>query len=214
MQAGGVDRLEDVARVGELNPSDLRDRGSAVQMLCEDVGSRLHPAVQLLDPAWHVHRPGAIAEIALELAQDRGRRVAQERCTVLRIEVVDCFDQSHTGDLAQVLADSAAACITHGQVAVVRHVLDDHRLAQCRVLPAARLNLAHSHQRQQCVRPLRGPVTAAPVVVVPSTVHGRRGTPRTDRTSEACGGSQWVPEERGVVIEVPPYEGGSSPKAG
>jgi hypothetical protein len=49
--------------------------------------------------ARHVERPSLVAEVALELAENRGRRVARELRTAARIEAVDRLDQAQARNL-------------------------------------------------------------------------------------------------------------------
>ena len=130
----GLEDLEHV-RLVELHPlGDLAHRRRPLQ-LAGQLGDRLvdlgHPVVQA---ARHAHRPDAVAEVALQLAEDRRRGEGRERRAALGVEAVDRVDQAEAGDLDQVVGRLAGAAVAHcqplreGQVAA-HQLLADLRIA-------------------------------------------------------------------------------------
>src|SRR5260221_5449848 len=81
--------------------------------------------VQLLEPPGHVDRPAAIAEVALDLADDHRDRIALELDAALGIEAVDRLDQADRPDLDEILVLLAAACIPARHRAHQREVFLD-----------------------------------------------------------------------------------------
>ena len=82
--------------------------------------------VQFFGAAWHLHRPGRIAEVALDLAFDRAAGEGDERHTHRRIEAVDRLHQRQHGDLLDVAVAPGAAVEASGDVDREPHVrLDD-----------------------------------------------------------------------------------------
>ena len=79
---------------------------------------------QLLEPARHPDRPALVAEVALDLADDRRRGVRRELHAALGVEPVDRLDQADGGDLDEVVerlaavAEPAGAVLHQGQVQV------------------------------------------------------------------------------------------------
>ena len=59
--------------------------------------------MQLLHPAGHAHRPPAVAEVALELADDGGRRERRELEAAIGFEALDRLEQADERDLAQIV---------------------------------------------------------------------------------------------------------------
>ena len=106
---------------------ELAGRGGAAQALGELGGRRadLHP--QLLEPARHPDRPALVAEVALDLADDRGRGVRRELHAALGVEAVDRLDQADRADLDQVLERLAAVAEAAGAVLDQRQVQVDER---------------------------------------------------------------------------------------
>ena len=66
---------------------------------------------QPLEVARDAHRPGAVAEVALDLAEDRRDRVARERDAALDVEAVDGLDERVARDLVEVLEQVTSAAV-------------------------------------------------------------------------------------------------------
>ena len=82
---------------------------------------------QLLQVARHAHRPRAVAEVALDLAEDRRHRVARERDLALEVEAVDRLDQAERRDLEEVVEGLLGALVAARELARERQeALDEH----------------------------------------------------------------------------------------
>src|SRR5512133_1476155 len=137
---GGFDfSLRDPGAVGNLG-----DRCWTGE-LCGQLGrARVEPGTKLLQPPWHPHWPGTVAEVALDLAGD----VRDDECAefgAARVEAVDRFDQSDAPDLHQVLVELPARAVAPRQALDERHVLLDQPLAGLQV--AVLVVLAEQHTR-------------------------------------------------------------------
>src|SRR5207248_7363688 len=86
------------------------------EILGQRVEHRTQAEVQLLHPAGHAHRPSLVAEMALQLPHDRGRRVRRELEAALRVETVDRFEQAHRGHLYEVVEGLPAVHEASGEV--------------------------------------------------------------------------------------------------
>ena len=158
------ERRVGVARLDALH--DLLDRaadalgelargGGAAQRLGELGGRRadLHP--QLLEPPRHPDRPALVAEVALDLADDRRRRVRRELDAARRLEAVDGLDQPDRADLDQVLERLAAVAEASRAVLDQRQVQVHQRVAEriCARLVGGRV----AQQAEQLRAAARGP---------------------------------------------------------
>ena len=83
----------------------------------------------LLEAARQVDLAPAVAEVALELAEDGRRRVARERVPERRVEALDRLDQAQARDLVQVLRRLGAAGVAVGEAARERQEALDQLLA-------------------------------------------------------------------------------------
>ena len=72
---------------------------------------------ELLQVARHADRPRAVAEVALELAEDRRHGVARERDLARGVEAVDRLDQAERGDLDEVVERLVGALVAAGELA-------------------------------------------------------------------------------------------------
>ena len=104
-------------------------------------GQLRHGAVdlqrELLQVARHAHRPGAVAEVALDLAEDRRDGVAGERDLALEVEAVDRLDEAQRGDLQEVVERLLRALVAARELARERQEALDERLAVDRVAAVA-----------------------------------------------------------------------------
>jgi hypothetical protein len=87
----------------------------------------------LLQVARHAHRPGAVAEVALDLAEDRRDRVAGERHLAGGVEAVDGLDEAQRRDLDEVVHRLVGALVAPRELPGQRQVTLDQRVAQRRV---------------------------------------------------------------------------------
>ena len=86
--------------------------------------------VELLQPARHLDGPALVAEIALDLADDRRRRVRRELDAALEIEAVDRLEQADRSDLDQIVERLAAVGELDREIAHEIEVRDDEFVAQ------------------------------------------------------------------------------------
>ena len=85
---------------------------------------------ELLQVARHAHRPALVAEVALELAEDRRDRERRERGLARRVEAVDRLEQPERGDLDQVVELLPAALVAAGELAREGQEARDELLAR------------------------------------------------------------------------------------
>ena len=125
----GLQRLDDLVLLGARRLRELGDRRSATEL----GGLRLHRPrqanAQLLHPARDMERPGPIAEVALDLADDRGHRVGRELHLALGVEALDREQQADRADLDQILLWLAAPGVPRGEALDERHVAVDELVA-------------------------------------------------------------------------------------
>ena len=85
---------------------------------------------RLLHAARDVDRPRAVAEVALELAEDGRHGVGGERDPAVGVVAVDGLHEAEVGDLAEVIERLARVAVLNGEGARERHVLLDQALAR------------------------------------------------------------------------------------
>ena len=130
VRAGGLARLEQLLERDAEPLRELRRRRGAAELARQRLAGRLEPDRQLLQVARHAHRPALVAEVALELAQDRRDGEAREGRLARRIEAVDRLQQPERGDLDQVVERLAAALVAAGELARERQKALDELLAR------------------------------------------------------------------------------------
>src|SRR5439155_3305960 len=109
---------------------DLADRRRPVA-LPRQVGDRSVDAQrELLQVAWDPYRPRAVAEMALELAEDRRDGVAGEGDVAFGVEAVDRLDEPERRDLEEVLERLLRALVAARELARQRQEALDERLAR------------------------------------------------------------------------------------
>src|SRR4051812_30216513 len=205
-----LERLEhflfrDLGSLGELG-----DRGRAPELdrqLLEQPGEL---DVQLLEAARHAHRPAAVAEVTLDLADDVRRRIGGQLDAAVDVEAVDRLDQPDRADLNEVLELLAAVGVPAGQGTDERHVLLDQLLAgsQVSVLVVAAQEGLVALVRHQAVAALSirfcSSIHSAPsrsIAPNPSTTVSstrRRSTPAGSCSSSARSAS----EANGPIVAV------------
>ena len=84
---------------------------------------------QLLHAPRDVHRPGAVAEVALDLADDRRHGVRRELDAALEVEPLDREDEADRPDLDEVLERLAAAGVPRRDAPHERQVAIDDAIA-------------------------------------------------------------------------------------
>src|SRR3954451_2345382 len=88
---------------------------------------------ELLEVARDAHGPRAIAEVALDLAHDRGHGVARERDAALHVEAVDRLDEPEARDLVDVVERLLGALVAGRELPRERQEPLHDRLAVDRV---------------------------------------------------------------------------------
>ena len=83
---------------------------------------------ELLQVARDAHRPGPVAEVALDLAEDRRHGVAGERDLAVEVEAVDRLDEAERRDLEEVVERLLGALVAARELAGERQeALDEQR---------------------------------------------------------------------------------------
>ena len=95
--------LENLLLVAAERGCKLGDGGLAVELLRELASSAPDSQRELLQDARRAYGPRAVAEMALELTDDRRHREARERVPVLWIEAVDRLDERQGRDLHEIV---------------------------------------------------------------------------------------------------------------
>src|SRR5205807_2035348 len=87
----------------------------------------------LLEIAGDVDRPALVAEVALELADDRGSGEAREFLAAPRLESLDGVQQPDRGDLDEVIQWLAAVYVAQSELARERQKAPDQLLPDGRL---------------------------------------------------------------------------------
>ena len=103
-----------------------------------DISSAIavHAHRHLLQVARDAHRPALVAEVALELAEDRRDGERRERRLALGVEAIDRLEQPERRDLDQVVELLAAALVAPCELACERQEALHELLARGRVVLA------------------------------------------------------------------------------
>jgi hypothetical protein len=80
-----------------------------------------------------VRRPGAVAEVALDLAENRRHRKGRESELAVDVEAVDRLDQAHRRDLQQIIERLTRASVAQRHRACQRQEPLDQHIAIMRV---------------------------------------------------------------------------------
>ena len=132
-------RLENLvfAGAGGARPAPLRS--GCAQRYGEFVAGAVDREIELLQAARNLDRPAFIAKVALDLADDRRRRVGRELDAALEIETVDRLEQPDGSDLHEVVERLPAIGKSHREKAHEIEMNDDELVAQSFVLGFRRL---------------------------------------------------------------------------
>src|SRR5262249_31118163 len=133
VRAAGLERLEHFFLFDACGLRELGDRRRAAELNGQLLDQLREADVQLLEPARHAHSPAAVAEMALDLADDVRRRVRRELDAAREVEAVDRLDQPDRPDLHEVVQLLAAIGVAPRERADERHVLLDQLLAGLQV---------------------------------------------------------------------------------
>src|SRR5919201_5030052 len=191
--------LADLRRLGELG-----NRGRAAELDRELLQQPRELDVELLEPARDAHRPAAVAEVALDLADDVRRRVGGQLDAAVDVEAVDRLDQADRADLDEILEMLTAVRVTACEGPHERHVLLDQLLSRLEVallVVAAQEDLVVllRHARRSPAAPGGSSSSARPTARRPRAARPRRSR----RPSRARGAGSSPPPAR------PPARGGS-----
>ena len=112
---------------------DLLDGGRAAELVGQLVARLGHAQLQLLQAARDAHGPRLVAEVALDLAQHRRRRVGGEAHLAREVEAVDRLHDPDAGDLHEVVERLAAVGVAPGERPGERQHLLGQLVARARV---------------------------------------------------------------------------------
>ncbi len=117
----GLHGLQHVLHRRAHGRGDVPRRGRAAEP-CRQRAERLaHLQYELLGRPRHVDRPALVPEVALDLAEHRGHRVAGEAVAAVRVVAVDRLDQADAGNLDEVLERLAGVAVAGRELARERH---------------------------------------------------------------------------------------------
>src|SRR5437764_11452300 len=103
MRVGGGQRGETLLGAELQVLSKLLDPRRTLLARGQPSGRGIHPERQLLGASGDVDGPACVAEVALELAEDRWDGKRGKGRPMVWIEAVDRAHQAHAGDLHQIL---------------------------------------------------------------------------------------------------------------
>src|SRR5215207_6211156 len=124
-------------RAGRLR--EILDRRRAAELRREAVDFARDAGAQLLQPARDAHGPRTVAEVALDLAQDRRHRKGREAQLATEVEAIDRLDEPDAADLLEIVERLAAVRVTSSERSDERHhALDQEnaRLLVALLVPA------------------------------------------------------------------------------
>jgi hypothetical protein len=155
-------------RAGALG--DLVRRGGTPELARHIVGDTIDLHRQLLQVARNPHGPARVAEVALELADDRRHDERGERRLPPGVEAVDRLEQGERRHLHEVVELLAAALIAAGELARER------KEARHELLACGRIALAVVADQQPAV--LARPCRARVAFAIAHRRHSQRDTTR------------------------------------
>ncbi len=91
-----------------------------------------------MQAAGNTHGPDPVAEVALQLAEDRRRGEGGEGDAALGIEAVDGVEQAQVGDLEQVVEGLARAAVAQRQALGESHVAANQLFAHGGIVVAGK----------------------------------------------------------------------------
>src|SRR5262249_10258074 len=129
VRAAGLERLEHLFLLDARRLRELGDRRRAAELHCQPCDELRELPVGLLETTWNAHRPAAIAEVALDLADDVRRRVRRQLDAATQVEPVDRLDEPDRPDLHEVVELLAAVAVAAGPRADQRPAIRPPRTA-------------------------------------------------------------------------------------
>src|SRR5262249_19003527 len=206
--AATLQRLEDLLLRDLGGLRKLGDRGGAPQLDGLLLEQPRELDVQLLQAARHADGPAAVAEVALDLADDVRRGVGGQLDAAVDVEPVDRLDEPDRADLDEIFELLTAVRVAPGQRAHERHVLLDQLLAGCEItllvippekdLVALLRHGAVSDRRTRFSSSIHSPSSRSTAVNPSTTVSStrRKPTPSSSRSSSA----RRAPERNGPSV--------------
>ena len=131
--AAGALALDDLFDAQTRGLAELRGGRGAPERLGQPLRLARELEAAVLQPARDMQRPGLVAEVALELAEDGRHREAGELGAATGLEAVDRLDEPDAGDLDEVVERLLAVAVAAGELACEREVALDQLVAQPRV---------------------------------------------------------------------------------
>ena len=131
--------------------AQLVDRRRAAELVGEVVARLGHLELELLRPARDVERPRAIAEVALDLAEDGGCRVRGEAHVARQVEAVDGLHDPDARDLDEVVERLAPPHVATGERAGERQHLLGQLVARPGVAVLVVAAQQHAFTRGTCL---------------------------------------------------------------
>src|SRR6185312_11847075 len=113
----GLQSVENVLEIELQVLGQLGHGGRAVETAAEKLLSLLDLDRALLGAARHMDRPAQIAEVALELSEDRRDRERGEGRAAREVIAVDRLDQAEARHLQEVIEGLASSAVAAGQLA-------------------------------------------------------------------------------------------------
>jgi hypothetical protein len=189
---------------------DLVDGRRPAQLRRQTLAGPLDPETELLQIARDADGPRLVAEMALELPEDRRHGVARERDAARAVEAVDGVDEPEAGDLVEVVERLVRVRVARRELAGQRQEAPDDHVAvhrargvvvpreQLAVAPQAfaavgRARSARRGGRSRCLhisrdRPSipRAKPSRARVECTDAPRYEDATTPRASRRREAC----------------------------
>jgi len=115
--AGRLVRLQQLLGAAADGRGHLTNAGRAAKLLRQPLALARGLQRALLQVARDVKRPALVAEVALQLAEDRRRGVAGKAGTTARLVAVDRLQEPDVGDLDQILDRLVRVRVAQRQVA-------------------------------------------------------------------------------------------------
>jgi hypothetical protein len=106
--AAGDDRFDDFFSVYAQVIGDLGGGRRTVELLRELQTGPVDLHVEIFESARNFHRPAMITKVSANFARDGRHGEGYEIRTSIDVEAVDCVEQSHAGDLDEILEGFAA----------------------------------------------------------------------------------------------------------
>ena len=127
---GRLQRLHDLLLRAVEPSGDVGHRGRAAEVGPQRLARLFDGQAELLQVTRRANIPGGVAEVAPQLAEDRGDRVAREGEPAIRIPAVDGLHEADRCDLDEVVERLGRAAVAQREAARERHVAFDQLVAR------------------------------------------------------------------------------------